>query len=489
MGGMRTRRAPRNIFEPRERGATLWVSLFVVLGIMLRFTGLGVQSMWYDEACTIWTAGADNTLELLKMDRHPPLHFWAFGAWMRQFGQKDEILRVLPAILSCASLVLFATLARRIVSARATTIAVALYAVSPFAIWIGQEVRMYPFVELGTMIALLGVQTFITGGRGKGWWWMAIGTAIALGSHYYGAFVGVSIGLIAMASLAFGRIGLVEAAAIATAPLVALAAWAPWLFSALPAQMKTDWAFQARLGASDLFQLPVRFVLVELSAIPESWRWIGYVIGAPLVVGFALAIVRAFARLRLEHLWILLAFAGPIATALVVALFAPPSFGPRYLVTAAPAAVLMIAIGLDSIEIAPLRALLVGLAFLGAMGLDLLHKSENLREDYRTACAELAQQWKPGDSVVAISGTPEVFSQAPLRHYLRDRQDILDSMHDFTQAVTAISESFAPHQRVHVVYREAPYAESGLVALKQVMQPVHEDTKRFRIQHILLEMP
>jgi hypothetical protein len=274
-----------------------------------------------------------------------------------------------------------------------------------------------------------------------------------------------------------------------SAPLVALLACTPWLIAALPAQMKTVWAFQARMGMADLVQLPARFVLVELSAIPAAWHWIGYVIGAPLLIGFALAILRSLGKLRLEHLWILLAFAGPIATAFLVGLFVPPSFGPRYLVTAAPAAVLMIAIGLDSIEIAPLRALFVGVAFLGALGLGLWHKTMNLREDYRGACAELAEQWQPGDAVLAVSGTPEVFSQAPLRHYLRDRADILDSIHDFTQVVTAIPESFAPHQRVHVIYREAPYAETGLDALKQALHPVREDPKRFRIQHVVLEMP
>ena len=477
------------MFAPRERAPTLAIVVLVALGVALRFTGLGVQSMWYDEACTLCIAAADNTLELLKMDRHPPLHFLAFKVWRHAFGEQDEILRILPAILSSISLVLFARLAQRLVGARAATTATVLHAFSPFTIWIGQEVRMYAFVELGALIALLGVTAFVAGRRARGWWGMAIGTAIALGSHYYGGFVGVSIVAIGLASLAFGRVGIAGAAAIATAPLAALAAWMPWLVSAVPAQMKTDWGFQARMTSRDLVELPVRFVLVDLTALPESWRWLAYAIGAPLAIGLALAIVRAFSELRLERLTILLAFAAPIATALLVALVVPPSFGPRYLVTAAPAAVLLIAVGLDSIEIAPLRMLLVLVACAGALGLACLHKTDNSREDYRGACAELAAQWRPGDAVLAISGTPELFSQAPLRHYLRDHPDIVDSIRDSKLAVSAIRESFAPHQRVHVVYREAPYAVGALDALKRAMQVDREDPKRFRIQHILLEMP
>jgi uncharacterized membrane protein len=477
------------MFAPRERAPTLAILLFIALGVALRFIGLGVQSLWYDEACTLCIAGAQNTFELLRMDRHPPLHFLAFKAWMNAFGESDEIVRILPAILSSISLVLFARLAQRLAGARGATIAIALYAASPFAVWIGQEARMYAFVELGALIALLGVTSFIAGRRASGYASMVVGTAIALGSHYYGGFVGASIVAIALAALAFGRVGAAGALAIATAPIVALGAWMPWLVSAIPEQMKTDWGFQARMTSRDLVELPVRFVLVQLTALPDGWRWLTYLIGAPLVIGLALAIVRAFGKLRFEGLAILLAFAAPVAMALLVALVVPPSFGPRYLVTAAPAAVLLIAIGLDSITIAPVRAMLLALAFTGALGLSCLHKSGNVREDYRGACEELVAQWRAGDAVLAISGTPEIFSQAPLRHYLRDRSDIIESIRDATLAVSSIRESFAPHQRVHVIYREAPYAVGALDALKRALTVQREDPKRFRIQHVLLEMP
>jgi 4-amino-4-deoxy-L-arabinose transferase-like glycosyltransferase len=478
------------MFERRPRGGALAIVLVcLVLGIVLRFTGLSVQSMWYDEGYTAWISSADNTIELLKADRHPPLTFLAFGLWSRLFGSDDAVLRVLPALVSSISLVLFAALARRLLAPRAATIAVALYAVSPFAIWIGQEVRMYAFVEFGALLALLGVHVFVSGSRAVGWISAAAGTAIALGSHYYGGLIGASIVAIALASIAFGRIGAIETAAIASAPLVALAAWTPWLVTALPGQMHTGWAWQARMSVRDFVELPSRFVLVEVAAIPDALQWTGYAIAGALTVGFLLAFARAARALRLEHTWVLLACVTPIATALALALFVPPSFSPRYLVTAEPAAVMLIAIGLDSIEIAPLRAIALSIAIGGAFLLACWHKTGNRREDYRGACSELVAQWHSGDALLVISGTPEVFSQAPVRHYLRDHPEIADAILDWPAVSGAIKAALVPHQRVHVIHRQAEYSQDEIDALKATLPVVHADPRRFRMQHLLLQAP
>jgi 4-amino-4-deoxy-L-arabinose transferase-like glycosyltransferase len=478
------------MFERRPRGGALAIVLAcIALGVVLRFTGLSVQSMWFDEGYTAWIASAKNTIELIKGDRHPPLVFLAFGAWSKLVGSDDAALRVLPAIVSSISLCLFAVLARRLLAPRAAAIATLLYAVSPFAIWIGQEVRMYAFVELGTLVALFGLHVFVSGRRAAGWTCMAAGTAIALGSHYYGGLIGPSIVAIALATLAFGRIGAIDAAAIVSAPVAALLAWTPWIATALPGQMHTAWAWQARMTARDILELPSRFVLVEVAAIPEGYLWIGYVIGGALTLGFVLALVRSARTLKLEHTWLLLACATPIATALAAALFVPPSFSPRYLVTAEPAAVMLIAIGLDSIEIAPLRALVSFVAIGGALGLALWHKTGNRREDYRSACTELVTQWQKGDALLVVSGLPEVFSQAPVRHYLRDHPEIEGAILDMPEVSRGIRESFAPHQRVHVIHRQAEYSQDEIDALKKALRVVHVDPRRIRMQHLLLEAP
>ena len=174
------------------------VVLLVGAGVLWRLTGLGHQSLWYDEAATVHVATATDWLGALRGDRHPPVSFLAFRAWAAAFGHGDATLRLLPALCSCAALALFAGTARRLVaSENAARLAIALYAFSPFLIWHAQEVRMYPFVELGSVLALRGATALLDGVAHSRAAALATlcGTAIASGSHYLGA---LSAGVVAV---------------------------------------------------------------------------------------------------------------------------------------------------------------------------------------------------------------------------------------------------------------------------------------------------
>jgi hypothetical protein len=118
-----------------------------------------------------------------------------------------------------------------------------------------------------------------------------------------------------------------------------------------------------------------------------------------------------------------------------------------------------------------------------------LHKTGNRREDYRSACSELVAQWRSGDALLVISGTPEVFSQAPVRHYLRDHPEIADAILDWPAVSGAIEAALVPHQRVHVIHRQAEYSQDEIDALKAALPVVHADPRRFRMQHLLLQAP
>lgn len=146
---------------PRARFA---LSAVVLLGWALRLTGLDVHSLWFDEGATLLVAQSDAPFDVLRRDFHMPLSFMAFRVWLGWFGESDVALRTLPALVSCGALVLFAWLAARWLDTHERLVAVALWAVSPFHVWHGQEVRMYPFLEVATLTALAGIGLFLGGG-------------------------------------------------------------------------------------------------------------------------------------------------------------------------------------------------------------------------------------------------------------------------------------------------------------------------------------
>jgi mannosyltransferase len=111
---------------------------------LLRFSSLGTQSYWYDEAITV---------ELVRKPFHamlgalphsestPPAYYVLAWIWSRMFGTGEAGLRSLSAAIGTATVPATYPAARAFVGRRPALIAAALVAVSPFLVWYSQEAR------------------------------------------------------------------------------------------------------------------------------------------------------------------------------------------------------------------------------------------------------------------------------------------------------------------------------------------------------------
>jgi hypothetical protein len=462
----------------RFAGSRAWLTGGLLLaGILLRLTELTVHSLWYDEGSGLHVATSPDFFETLREDRHPPLSFLAFRWWIGLGGEADGWLRLLPAIVSSLALVLFHLLARRLLEPGAALVALAIYALSPFHIWHGQEVRMYAFVELGALLACLGA---VAAGRGAAFALGAAGAFLALGSHYMGALaVPAAMGLAlwhaqcragSAAGVRWHALGLVAGTCV----------WIPWLVSALPDQHDTVWGHQNRLAARDLLELPVRQILVELDVLEPRLTAVGYAAGAAILLAFALACWSAARNPRAGARAAALLFAIPIALALVAALFLPPNFMPKYLMAASPGTALLVAAGIASPKPRWLSLALGATVRGGALCVTLLLRQANHREDFRGACADLTRAWTPGDAIVVITGTPPGFSEAPVRHYLRGT-----ALEEHVRTWESFERERPSDRRVHAVYRSAKYAEAEVNALWESRPLIEKSPSRFRVQWLL----
>jgi hypothetical protein len=457
----------------------------LALGIGLRLEGLDTHSLWYDEGATVFVATAPSIAEALQLDRHPPLSFFAFRAWIALFGQSDSALRLLPALLSCVSLVLFVDLARRLLP-RAWVVPALLYAVSPFHVWHGQEVRMYAFAELGALLALTGLAGLPTGTSRAAPLLVFLGTAAAIGSHYLGALV-VPAALCVIAA-ARRVLGTPRARCLATAAATLLGAivWLPWCIELLPRQAATGWGHAIEPSLRKVIELPVHHVMIETSSVLSGMSvGLGYLLGAILLAGFVVCCYRTIRWRSFADLFCALCFFVPALALLASALLLPCSFVAKYLVVASPAAILMIGSGL-SFRRSAATAVLSAAAVAGCLSITVLHKRANLREDYRSACAELIDAWRPGETVACVTGTYEGFSEATVRHYLREHPDMLARTIDGARLLQG--DAVVP-EIVHVIYRDAIYAWSTMEALREKLGCVSAGPPRFRIQHLRFQNP
>jgi hypothetical protein len=315
---------------------------------------------------------------------------------------------------------------------------------------------------------------------------VALATAVAFGTHYLGVLVAVALVAFAAVERARRRASTRATVSVALAAGAGVLVWVPWLLRMLPRQTATAWGALELTSARDVAELPVRLFLVDVDVLPPAWRFVGWGVGILILGGAALCAREAF-RGASSALAILCAWTAPIALAYLTSPLFGPAFAPRYLIAVEPYAVLAVGLGLGALRPSWLGAGAFGSLALGCTTVAVLHKLENRKEDFRGACALLAEAWHPGDVVVSVTGTEPGFSDAPLAYYLRARPDMLASVVGERELVRR-RESLAPGSIVHVVFREAWYAYSSLDGLLAVASVECETMTDERVRYLRLRM-
>ncbi|MBL8692533.1 MAG: glycosyltransferase family 39 protein [Planctomycetes bacterium] len=469
-----------------ERRTRFFALAAIALGCALRLTGLTLHSLWYDEGATLYLATAADPVEALSGSRHPPAAIYTIRAWIGLAGESDFALRLLPALCSIVSLALVARLSWLWLSGHARWIAVLLYAVAPFHLHYGQELTPYAFLELGSLIAFQGLGAALARDRPRALdlVLIALGTTYAFGSQYLGVLAGASVAGAAIVALASKRIRLGGAIQMIGASAIGGFVWLPWVLTVLPRQQETIWGNEARTSLREIVEIPFRLFVVDASALPGTWHFVGYGVAGALWAAMALSILALWQRERAEDRVLFAALAAPLLLALVLAA-AFKNFLPRYLTAASPMLTLAVARGIDSLR--PRLAVPAALALaLGLSIFTVFHRMGNRREDFRSACADLEQRWRAGDACVVVSGTPELFAQGAVRHYLRQRPDILGSLGSLPPFQEG-SVRIARGSSLHVIYRDNVYAEPDLTKLERTYARAEQSPLRFKIQYLRLE--
>ena len=129
--------------------------------LLLRWHGLGAQSLWMDEGYTLWISkfSPHRIWEILSGDTSTPLYYVLLHYWIGWFGDSEVSLRSLSALFGSLSIPVIYLLSRKILVDRVSVLlAMALYAVSFYQIWYAKEARCYAllvFLSLGSVYCLL----------------------------------------------------------------------------------------------------------------------------------------------------------------------------------------------------------------------------------------------------------------------------------------------------------------------------------------------
>jgi 4-amino-4-deoxy-L-arabinose transferase-like glycosyltransferase len=254
-----------------------------VLGALLRFVTLGVQSIWFDEAAT-WQltrlSFGDMLSALPHRESNPPLFYMLEWLVTRAFGDGEVALRLISAIAGTLLVWVAYGIGNRIGGRRVALATAALAAVNPLLVWFSQEARSYELVALLSAGSLLLFLRALDDDRPRTLAWWALLSALALSTHYFACFVLLPQGVWLLWRHPRRR----SAIAACGALLVVSAALLPLLL----AQRGNPYDIASDALVVRLLQIPKQFLLGYHGPLPLLFG----IVGAALVVTGAWLLVR-----------------------------------------------------------------------------------------------------------------------------------------------------------------------------------------------------
>lgn len=144
-----------------SRSDAWWLLLLTVLGLGLRLSRLGNQSLWIDEGMSLgWIQEIERSGPgVVLKDIHGPLHALALYAVSR-VSTSEWWLRLPSVVAATLAIPALAQVGRRLWGRKVGLTAAALCVVSPFALYYAQEVRNYAFTFLFASVMTLAALDF-----------------------------------------------------------------------------------------------------------------------------------------------------------------------------------------------------------------------------------------------------------------------------------------------------------------------------------------
>ncbi len=460
-----------------ERRVTL---LVVLIGALLRLTGLTSQSLWLDEGFSLAAATSADPTPIMSTDGHPPLFASVLRIWVAMFGPAAGTARMVPALASVAALAIVAWgLRTRRSPGGASTLALTLYAGLPFLVWYARELRPYAFLELGAAAMFTGWQLVRARRTAIGLGVAAAGAAFAMWSHYFGLFALGSVALLAIVDPEMHGPRWRLPAVLLLAGATALPTWADML----PEQMAVPWGAQWRLTLTYLVSLPLRLVVAQGGSLPSAL--VGLV-GLALV-GLLPFVLRTIWRGDVGWNWLLalLGITAPIIATLIASLLVEPRFTARYFIMVP--LYLCILLGYAATSWPRRRTLIVAAGILALFSAtDLWLRTEDVNDGYRSACASVRERWQPGDRIGVITSMPLDLGAGPLPAYLGS--DILADGYDLTYE-PGWNGSRTNRGRLHLIVRLMEYVQQHYDEVTEGLPIVYDGPLHNGVKHILVEWP
>ncbi|WHS59261.1 glycosyltransferase family 39 protein [Pseudomonas sp. G2-4] len=384
-----------------------------VLALVVRFHGITIPVIWYDEAFSVLLARHEpgQIWSLTARDVHPPLYYLVLHYWMVLFGDGAMAVRSLSALVDVGTVLLGVKLMSLVSTRRATWIAALLLALLPISVRYSQEARMYTLLGFWLMGATVALVCWVKESERKpfAFIYVLLMTA-AFYTHYFAALCV----LVHWFYWWWGRPGAASTVlptrtwVLANVLIVVLfLPWLPHFIDHLTGRSGLGWI--PPVTGQSVLGLVWQFIVMSAWGTQSLLL---RMVPLGLVIACALVLIRKD-NLRHRFNGLLVGyFFIPVVVLALLALIVPV-FVPRYLVFSAVGVPFIVAVALDILgrRTGVLALAVVIVVTAEIQGLHSVYRQADglngtdLRRDFRldVLAAEIQQMIRPGDDILLDS--------------------------------------------------------------------------------------
>jgi mannosyltransferase len=164
--------------------------ILIITGVALRLYHLGYQSLWMDEAYSVWMSRDLHAPWFNQInDSCPPLYYTFLHYWIFFFGKSEFSIRLPSAIFGGLLILAVFVVAKKLYDKTTALYAALLVAISPNHIYYSQEARMYTLLGLLSLISFFSLYLGIKNNKRTHWACYIFSTFSCLYVHNYGVLL------------------------------------------------------------------------------------------------------------------------------------------------------------------------------------------------------------------------------------------------------------------------------------------------------------
>lgn len=385
--------------------SNLFVIFLLLIGLISRFFRIGQESLWLDEASSIYFSMNTSFNEVISYlqsgmwnDPHPIFYYFLLHNWIKVFGTSEVAVRSLSAIFGILIIILTYYAGKKFINNNTGIIASILVLVNYTNIWYSQEARMYTLTSMLILFSTCLCYMFLSMNKFRYFILYIVSALILIYTDYIGLIV-ISVHFL------FGLINILIQSdtkslyKILFAYIIIILLYIPWIPSLLNTVSAEKWLWMNTLTLDEAFDA----LIFIIGIVPNDIKLIipfmpKLLIDIIILIVFAVLVIGIMrSLLEMTKFSSLIAMICIIPSMMfLISLYVTPIYSTRQISPFVPEIALILAIGLVRIRYVPFDflyppkfyinnlylVLLIMLILCNSVSVYLMYTNEN-KENWR----------------------------------------------------------------------------------------------------------